>query len=110
MKPSLQTKLLVNFMLVVALILAGFAIGSSALIRQYFLSAKQQELIGKGQEMSRVMDDFMTGRLSAPELVELADRILVLCGGKVSGIVDGRRTDKRQIGLMMTRIGGDEHE
>ena len=43
-------------------------------------------------------------------LVELADRILVLCGGKVSGIVDGRRTDKRQIGLMMTRIGGDEHE
>ncbi len=43
-------------------------------------------------------------------LVELADRILVLCGGKVSGIVDGRHTDKRQIGLMMTRIGGGEHE
>ena len=43
-------------------------------------------------------------------LVELADRILVLCGGKVSGIVDGRRTDKRQIGLMMTRIGGGAHE
>ena len=43
-------------------------------------------------------------------LVELADRILVLCGGKVSGIVDGRHTDKRQIGLMMTRIGGGAHE
>ena len=39
-------------------------------------------------------------------LVELADRILVLCGGKVSGIVDGRRTNKRELGLMMTRIGG----
>ena len=83
MKPSLQTKLLVNFMLVVALILAGFAIGSSALIRQYFLSAKQQELIGKGQEMSRVMDDFMTGRLSAPELVELADRIDGFLGARI---------------------------
>lgn len=41
-------------------------------------------------------------------LVELCDRILVLCGGKVSGIVDGRKTDKREIGAMMTRIGGDK--
>ena len=40
--------------------------------------------------------------------VELADRILVLCGGKVSGILDGRKTDKREIGLLMTRIGGEE--
>ena len=37
-------------------------------------------------------------------LVELADKILVLCGGRVSGIVDGRTADKRQIGLMMTRV------
>ena len=43
-------------------------------------------------------------------LVELADRILVLCGGKVSGIVDGRKTNKRELGLMMTRIGGMRHE
>lgn len=40
-------------------------------------------------------------------LVELCDRILVLCGGRVSGIVDGRRTDKRELGAMMTRLGGD---
>ena len=43
-------------------------------------------------------------------LVELCDRILVLCGGKVSGIVDGRTTDKRQVGAMMTRIGGHADE
>ena len=43
-------------------------------------------------------------------LVELADRILVLCGGKVSGIVEGRKTNKRELGMMMTRIGGGEHE
>ena len=42
-------------------------------------------------------------------LVEFADRILVLCGGKVSGIVDGRHTDKREIGLLMTRVGGEEN-
>lgn len=75
MKPSLQTKLFVNFMVVVALILAGFAVGASALIRQYFLTAKQQELVGKGHEMSGVLNDFLTGTLSATELVELVDRI-----------------------------------
>ena len=41
-------------------------------------------------------------------LLELCDRILVLCGGKVSGIVDGRTVTKEQIGLMMTKIGGGE--
>lgn len=40
-------------------------------------------------------------------LLELCDRILVLCGGKVSGIVDGRTADKRQVGLMMTQLGGE---
>jgi hypothetical protein len=41
-------------------------------------------------------------------LVELCDRILVLCGGKVSGIVDGRSTNKNEVGLMMTKLGGGE--
>lgn len=40
-------------------------------------------------------------------LLELCDRILVLCDGKVSGIVDGRIADKNSIGMMMTRLGGD---
>jgi len=39
-------------------------------------------------------------------LLELADRILVLCGGKVSGIIPGRGATKRQVGMMMTRLGG----
>lgn len=39
-------------------------------------------------------------------LLELSDRILVLCGGKVSGIVDGRTADKNQVGMMMTKLGG----
>ena len=42
-------------------------------------------------------------------LVELCDRILVLCGGKVSGIVSG--ATKEEVGLMMTRLGeGDKTE
>ena len=44
-------------------------------------------------------------------LLELADRILVLCGGKVSGIVPGRGATKRDVGMMMTRLGGkDDNE
>ena len=39
-------------------------------------------------------------------LIELCDRILVLCGGKVSGIVDGRTTTKEEVGLLMTSLGG----
>ena len=41
-------------------------------------------------------------------LLQLSDRILVLCGGEVSGFVDGRKTDKNEVGMMMTRMGGAE--
>ena len=35
-------------------------------------------------------------------LVELCDKILVLCGGRVNGVVDARHITKEEIGLMMT--------
>ena len=38
-------------------------------------------------------------------LLALCDRIMVLCGGKVTGIVDARTATKEQIGLMMTHTG-----
>ena len=41
-------------------------------------------------------------------LIDLCDRILVLCGGQVSGIVDARTTTKDEIGLLMTSVGGKE--
>ena len=41
-------------------------------------------------------------------LLELCDRILVLCAGKVSGIVDARTATKEEIGLLMTSVGGKE--
>ena len=39
-------------------------------------------------------------------LLELCDRILVLCGGQVSGILNGRSATREQVGLMMTKVGG----
>lgn len=37
-------------------------------------------------------------------LLELCDRILVLCGGQLSGIVAGRGSTKEELGLLMTRF------
>ena len=37
-------------------------------------------------------------------LLELCDRILVLCGGRVNGIVDARSVTKEEVGLLMTNL------
>ena len=37
-------------------------------------------------------------------LLALSDRILVLCGGKVSAIVDARKVTKEEVGLLMTKM------
>ena len=37
-------------------------------------------------------------------LIDLCDRILVLCGGRNNGVVDGRKTNKEEVGLLMTRL------
>ena len=42
-------------------------------------------------------------------LLELCDRILVLCAGKVSGIIPGRGAEKQEVGMMMTRLGGNNN-
>ena len=39
-------------------------------------------------------------------LLALCDRILILCSGKVNGIVDARKTNKEEIGLLMTNLKG----
>ena len=36
-------------------------------------------------------------------LIDLCDRILVLSGGRVTGIVDGRTAKKEDLGLLMTK-------
>lgn len=43
-------------------------------------------------------------------LMEISDRIMVLCGGKVSGIVDPKEVTKEQIGLMMIHVDEQAEE
>lgn len=77
-----------------AYVVRGLDINSSYTI--YDLINQQKE---KGVAVIYVGEDLDV-------LLELCDRILVLCGGKVSGIVDGKTADKREVGMMMTRLGG----
>ncbi|MBR7082160.1 MAG: ABC transporter ATP-binding protein [Oscillospiraceae bacterium] len=84
--------------LLTAYAVRGLDINSSYMI--YDLINKQKE---KGVAVVYVGEDLDV-------LLELCDRILVLCGGKVSGIVDGRGASKRDVGMMMTRLGGAANE
>ena len=43
-------------------------------------------------------------------LLELCDRILVLCHGQISGIVDGKKATKEGIGMMMTGLPAEEEK
>ncbi len=78
--------------LLTAYAVRGLDINSSYTI--YDLINKQKE---KGVAVIFVGEDLDV-------LLELSDKILVLCGGKVSGIVEGEMADKNQIGMMMTKI------
>ena len=69
----------------------GLDINSSYTI--YNLLTKQKE---KGVSVIFVGEDLDV-------LVELCDRILVICAGQVTGILDGRSTTKEEIGLLMTK-------
>ena len=37
-------------------------------------------------------------------LIDLCDRILVLCGGRENGVLDARTTTKEEVGLLMTNL------
>ncbi len=41
-------------------------------------------------------------------LIELCDRIMVIGGGRVTGILDARNTTKEEIGLLMTKTDGGQ--
>ena len=84
--------------LLTAYAVRGLDINSSYLI--YDLINRQKK---KGVAVIYVSEDLDV-------LLELADRILVLCGGKVSGILPGRGAKKREVGLMMTKLGGGSDE
>ncbi len=82
--------------LMTAYAVRGLDIGASYTI--YNLLNKQKE---KGVAVLFVGEDLDV-------LVALCDRILVLCDGRVNGIVDGRTATKEEIGYLMTNLKQNE--
>ena len=83
-------------MLIVAYPVRGLDINSS--YRIYDLLNEQKK---KGVAVIFIGEDLDV-------LMQLSDRIMVMCGGKVSGIVDPRKVTKEDIGLMMIHAEGAE--
>ena len=79
-------------MLIVAYPVRGLDINSS--YRIYDLLNEQKK---KGVAVIFIGEDLDV-------LMQLSDRIMVLCGGRVSGIVDPRKVTKEDIGLMMIHV------
>jgi simple sugar transport system ATP-binding protein len=78
--------------LIVAYPVRGLDINSSYLI--YDLLNEQKK---KGVAVLFIGEDLDV-------LLELCDRIMVLSGGRVSGIVDATTATKEEIGLMMVQV------
>ena len=85
-------------LLITAYPVRGLDINSSYLI--YDLLNKQKE---KGVAVMFIGEDLDV-------LLELCDRILVLCHGKVTGVVKAGEVTKEQIGLMMTGEMSEEEK
>ncbi|MEG0766157.1 MAG: ABC transporter ATP-binding protein, partial [Clostridia bacterium] len=77
-------------LLITAYVVRGLDINSSYTI--YDLLNEQKK---KGVAILFVGEDLDV-------LMELCDRIMVLCGGRITGIVPAQSVTKEEIGLMMT--------
>ena len=84
-----------------SVLMSAYAVRGLDINTSYVIYDLMQEQKMKGVAVIFVGEDLDV-------LLELCDRILVLCAGKVSGIVDARTASKEEIGLMMTSIGGEE--
>ena len=80
-------------LLMTAYAVRGLDINTSMLIYQLLNEQK-----AKGVAVIYVGEDLDV-------LLALSDRILVLCGGHVSGILDARTASKEEVGLLMTTHG-----
>ena len=80
-----------------SLLMSAYAVRGLDINTSYTIYRLMNEQKARGAAVIYVGEDLDV-------LLELCDRILVLCAGEVSGIVDGRHTTKEEVGLMMTHL------
>ena len=82
-----------------SVLMSAYAVRGLDINTSYIIYNLMEEQKAKGVAVIFVGEDLDV-------LLALCDRILVLCDGKVSGIVDARTTTKEEVGLLMTQVGG----
>ena len=80
-----------------SLLMSAYAVRGLDINTSYIIYRLMNEQKAKGTAVIFVGEDLDV-------LLELCDRIMVLCGGRISGIVDGRTAAKEEVGLLMTRL------
>ncbi len=84
-----------------SLLMAAYAVRGLDINTSYTIYRLLNEQKQKGVAVVYVGEDLDV-------LLELCDRILVLCAGRVSGIVDARSTTKDEVGYLMTYLKSKE--
>lgn len=114
MKRSLQKKLLISYMAVIIAVLVLMSIGVSVLIRDYFVLSKKHELLNKGQELVRIVEEYTHGRLTANQLSAYVNSVdsfidarvwVIDSSGRVVAI-STPRPQTRRMGWLMGRGHG----
>jgi len=80
-----------------AVLMTAYAVRGLDINTSYTIYALLNEQKEKGVAVIYVGEDLDV-------LLELCDKIMVLCAGKMNGIVDGRNTTKEEVGMMMTSL------
>jgi len=62
-KGSLRRRFLYSFIAVMVLILAGVSVGTSVLIREYFIGHAERDLVNKGYEIGQVVASYNEGHI-----------------------------------------------
>lgn len=75
MKQSLQKKMLFSYMAVIVVLLVLVSLGVSLLIRDYFVMNKKRELLNKGQELVRIVEEYGQGNLTDSQLITLINAV-----------------------------------
>jgi len=91
MKNSLQHKLLYSYMAVVIVVLASVSVGVSVIIREYFMASKRQELINKGNELSRIITDYYQDSIDYVQLSNFVNSVDSFLDARVWVIDNSRR-------------------
>ena len=97
---------------------AGLRISASYAVVGAVISEWLGGFGGLGVYMTRVRKAYSFDKMFAvifvgedlDVLIDLCDRIMVVCAGKITGIVDGRSVTKEEVGLLMTKTDSENSE